>query len=199
MHLAVATYHGPRQCARDLIQDITQRVRAEEEIRRLNADLERRVAERTAEVQAKERFLRTIADVAPGVLGYWDADLRNRFANRRYIEWFGLTPETDRRPGLDRGVWPRTHRPAGASCTRCPEGRAAKFRASDDHVRRDRRLRLVRLAPDIVDGKVRGYVSAASDITEIKRAEAELIQRARDYEDLYNNAPCGYHSLDRTG
>ena len=58
---------------------------------------------------------------------------------------------------------------------------------------------LTRYVPDIVDGKVRGFVVEVSDITEFKRAQAELSQQAREYEDLYNNAPCGYHSLDKDG
>lgn len=32
-----------------------------------------------------------------------------------------------------------------------------------------------------------------------KKAEAELEKSAREIEDLYNLAPCGYHSLDRNG
>ncbi|AFZ34119.1 multi-sensor hybrid histidine kinase [Stanieria cyanosphaera PCC 7437] len=37
------------------------------------------------------------------------------------------------------------------------------------------------------------------DITERKQAEAAIAQSAREVEDLYNNAPCGYHSLDAEG
>jgi PAS domain S-box-containing protein len=37
------------------------------------------------------------------------------------------------------------------------------------------------------------------DITDRKRAEAELAQHAEQIQDLYNNAPCGYHSLDSDG
>ena len=34
-----------------------------------------------------------IVDPLPAMVGYWDAGLRNRFANRAYVEFFGLTPE----------------------------------------------------------------------------------------------------------
>jgi PAS domain S-box-containing protein len=40
-----------------ILRDVTERVRAEDEVRRLNADLERRVAERTAELEAANREL----------------------------------------------------------------------------------------------------------------------------------------------
>lgn len=43
------------------INDVTERRQAEEEIHRLNADLERRVAERTAELRAKNRELETFS------------------------------------------------------------------------------------------------------------------------------------------
>ena len=34
-----------------------------------------------------------ILDALPAMVGYWDAGLRNCFANRAYVEFFGLTPE----------------------------------------------------------------------------------------------------------
>ena len=36
-----------------------------------------------------------------------------------------------------------------------------------------------------------------SEITERKKIEVTLKQYVAEYEDLYNNAPCGYHSLDK--
>ena len=55
-------------------------------------------------------------------------------------------------------------------------------------------------------GTVRGVFAAARDITERKRAEEALQQSAHDIRqaadeihDLYNHAPCGYHSVDKDG
>lgn len=53
--------------------------------------------------------------------------------------------------------------------------------------------------PLYVDGKIIGSVTIWHDITELIRAKEELQKSAAEIEDLYENAPCGYHSLDVNG
>ena len=43
------------------------------------------------------------------------------------------------------------------------------------------------------------FVAFFENITERKRIESELREHTKELEDLYNNAPCGYHSLDANG
>lgn len=45
------------------------------------------------ELSNRERFIRTITDALPSMVGYWDKDLRCRFANHSYLMWFGKQPE----------------------------------------------------------------------------------------------------------
>jgi PAS domain S-box-containing protein len=42
-------------------------------------------------------------------------------------------------------------------------------------------------------------VGTTQDITEQQLARNELLESAQQIEDLYNHAPCGYHSLDKSG
>ncbi|MCW2286535.1 PAS domain S-box-containing protein [Rhodoblastus acidophilus] len=199
VHFAVGAYQpAPRQCAVTFL-DISQRVKAEAEIRLLNVDLERRVAERTAEVHAKERLLRTITDVAPGVLGYWDANLRNRFANRRYLEWFGIAPERIEGRELAEVFDPDLIALVEPHVRGVLNGEPRSFERPITRADGTTGHALTLFAPDIVDGTVRGFVVAATDITEFKRVQAELVKQAEEYTDLYNRAPCGYHSLDKNG
>ena len=43
------------------------------------------------------------------------------------------------------------------------------------------------------------FLAIIQDITERKQAETKLRKFSEKIEDLYNNAPCGYHSLDKDG
>jgi diguanylate cyclase len=45
------------------------------------------------ELTEGRRWLQTVLDHIPAMIGYWDRDLRNRMANQAYQEWFGKTPE----------------------------------------------------------------------------------------------------------
>ncbi len=83
-----------------VLQDVTQRKQAEldnaallAEIRQLNANLEERIAERTAELAQQERLFRTQAEQAPEVVWTTDSQGRVTFFNRAWYELVGGTPE----------------------------------------------------------------------------------------------------------
>jgi PAS domain S-box-containing protein len=47
--------------------------------------------------------------------------------------------------------------------------------------------------------EVTGYIGTITDITTNKQAEEALKKYADEFQELYNHAPCGYHSLDKEG
>ncbi len=49
------------------------------------------------------------------------------------------------------------------------------------------------------EGDVIGAVLVFRDVTEQRRAEQALAKSAHEIQDLYNHAPCGYHSVDAEG
>jgi PAS domain S-box-containing protein len=73
---------------------ISERKQAEAEIRRLNQDLERRIAERTAELSASEARLRTLVENAPEAIVVFDGET-GRFvsSNENALRLYGLSRE----------------------------------------------------------------------------------------------------------
>jgi PAS domain S-box-containing protein len=49
--------------------------------------------EALARSQAREQLLQRILDHMPVMIGYWDRDQTNRFSNRAYEDWLGVSPE----------------------------------------------------------------------------------------------------------
>lgn len=66
------------------------------ELLRHRRHLEQLVCERTRQLELSsqslaesQRMTRAVIDAMPGLVAYWDVELRCRFANKNYLEWFG--------------------------------------------------------------------------------------------------------------
>ena len=77
-----------------VIRDISERKRAEEEIRQLNATLEQRIEERTAQLAAKERNFRTLAENFPDNIARYDTSCRTLYINPALEKTLGCSAAT---------------------------------------------------------------------------------------------------------
>lgn len=103
------------------VADITEQKQAADKIRQLNASLELRIAERTAELTASEARLRTIVDHAPEAIVVFDGDTaRFLSSNIHAQELYGCSSEDLARLG-----------PADVSPEFQPDGRRSADAARD--------------------------------------------------------------------
>jgi PAS domain S-box-containing protein len=92
--LATALPLGDRLLHVVVPRDITERKRAEAEVRELNATLERRITERTAELADSEARLRTLLEHAPDAIVVFDGRTgRFQFGNAHACQLYGRAPE----------------------------------------------------------------------------------------------------------
>ena len=71
--------------------DVTERKRAEEEIKKLNEDLEERVEDRTRELQKSEALFRAVVNHSPTKIHIKDMDGRYTLINREAGKLYGVT------------------------------------------------------------------------------------------------------------
>ncbi len=136
-----------------------------------------------------QRFMRSLIDVIPGMVGYWDTELRCGFANLAYRDWFGRTPEQMQGISLRELMGEQLFRQNEPFVQAALAGERQHFERCI--VRADGRSGhvWVHYIPDQVAGRVQGFFVLASDITELKQAQlqleaanAALQQRTREAE-----------------
>ncbi|HYE36572.1 transporter substrate-binding domain-containing protein [Methylocaldum sp.] len=162
--------------------DVTEMNRAKQALREANASLERRVTERTAELEAARweaeearDLLRVTMDNAPALMSYIDTDCRYRRVNKAYEQWFGHSSEQvygrHIRGVLGEAAW-LTLAPY---VERALAGERVAFEIPVPYAEGDTRWIHATYSPDRdAEGWVRGFVAHVLDITERKHAEEEL-------------------------
>ncbi|WP_300658141.1 PAS domain-containing protein [Hydrogenophaga sp.] len=165
---------------------------------------ERKAAEMA--LAAQRNFLQTVASNVPVQLAFFDRDLICRFANASYARWLDSSPDAlvgrhvsliarnqdfeEARPRLERALAGEAQRFEGERVF--PDGTV--FYANIDYT------------PYRHNGEVAGLFIQMLDITErkasedkVSRANAQLNEALSQAQALYNQAPCGYHSLNTAG
>ncbi|MFU8788605.1 MAG: PAS domain S-box protein [Methylobacter sp.] len=156
-----------------IMRDISEHKQAENEIRALNADLERRVLERTEELRRQTNYLRTMIDTLPMMAWFKDKDCRFLVVNQALAT--ACSHSVDDLIGKsDLEVWPHEQ--------------AEAYRADDAEVMATGRLKIMEesfidahdgaiwvetfKAPVVdEDGCVLGTVGIARDISERRAVE----------------------------
>ena len=174
-----------------VVQDVTERKKAElenarlfAEIRELNAGLEARIAERTAELARQEQLYRALAEQAPEVVWNTDAEGRVTFVNRAWYELVGGTPQDWLGHSGMAVIHPDDRAEVAANWVRSSEAlstytgvRRVKARDGSYHTMS------YKAAPVLDDeGRLVFWVGIDADITELKAIERALRSSNQELE-----------------
>jgi len=186
--------------------DMTAQHRMEDDLRRHRDELESVVAQRTRElVDANAtladtlRFTREIADAIPGLVTYWDKDLRCQFANRTYLRSIGL--EAAQVIGRTKAEFRGDSEPDGMTpfLLKALAGEVQRFEYNRSRDPAAPRFFQVHFQPALgPDGVVQGAYMMAFDISALKHAEAQLVRtnealaQSRDDAESANRAKSAF-------
>ncbi len=182
--------------------------RLQADMQRHSDELEAQVVERTRELSLANgtlgdtvRFGRQITDAIPGLVTYWDADLRCRFANRSYLERFERTAEQV--IGRTRAeIFGTAHEDAVIDRLRLAllgQPQVFDFQPQLAAEPEDNGFYQVHYVPARApSGAVEGVYMMAFDISALKHAETELthaneaLARSRDDAETANRAKSAF-------
>ena len=147
---------------------------------------------RTATGRGSVHELLAIIDHLPAMVAYWDGELRNRVANRAYIEWFGVTPEAMHGIHIRDLLGPALFEANRPYIEGALAGTAQEFQRTLTTTSGAVRHTQASYVPDIVGGEVRGFFVLVADITERVKAERALAHSAEEYRSLVRSLPGGF-------
>lgn len=148
---------------------------------RLPADLPR----------ASREDLQAVLDGIPALVAYWDRDLRNRMANRAYIEVFGTDPERVRGMHISEVVGADLYAKNLPYIERALAGEEQLFDREIPDPSGTVLYTQASYIPDVVDGEVRGFFVLVTDISARRQAEQRLEVAERRFRTMFDASPIG--------
>ncbi len=165
---------------------------------------ERKAAENA--LAAQRNFLQAITNSVPVQLAFFDRDLICRFANASYARW--VRGDTDKLMNrhLREIARPQDFESAQAHLRAALAGEIQRFEGERAFPDGHRFYASIEYTPYWQDGQVQGIIIQMIDISErkasedrVNQANLQLNEALQQAQALYNQAPCGYHSLDVQG
>ena len=142
---------------------------------------------------------RTMLDLMPGLVAYFDRDLRYRYANATYATWRGIAPDQivgrHCRDIVGEGNFPTVLPKLREALAGIPV--TYEYGLFDgNHARRVQGS----YVPDVADdGTVRGVVVLVTDISVRRDLEEKIAETERMFNDAFEHAPVGIAVADAAG
>jgi PAS domain S-box-containing protein len=166
-------------------------------------EAENRRARKKAEeaLRLSEHQYSTLAKASPVGLFRTDAEGHCLYVNERWCVIAGMTPEEALGEGWNQAIHPDDRARVftewyESAQQRLPFQSEYRFRRPDGVTTWVFGQSVAQILPS---GEATGYIGTVTDITTSKQAEEALQKYADEFQELYNHAPCGYHSLDKEG
>jgi len=133
-------------------------------------------AESESEASLKnEQLIRTIVNSTPNMMGYWGRDLRCRYANKAFSEWFGMPPEDVIGIRFQDLVSEQLYALNEPHIRAVLAGEPQRFERTLNKADGSVGHIIGNYIPDFeADGTVQGFSIQASEITVLKEVEAKL-------------------------
>jgi PAS domain S-box-containing protein len=172
---AITNAHGVITGIALTIRDTSAARAAERSLRELTGELEQQVSERTAMHAEAHRDLETILDALPSMIGYWDHNLINRFANRAYRDWYRNAHDPlvgcCLRDLLDGTIYLRHREEIDGALAGETQRFELEVAVPNGH---GSRHLFVHYLPNRINGKVEGFYALIHDISEVKAAQRQV-------------------------
>ncbi|WP_024334259.1 PAS domain-containing protein [Desulfotignum balticum] len=121
------------------------------------------------------QFIRSIIENIPNMIGYWDRDLRCRYANNAYGKWFGKSPEKIIGIFFRDLTGERLFALNEPHIRRVLAGEPQRFERTLNKAGGGVGHIIGHYIPNFdADGTVKGFVTQASEVTFLKETEAKL-------------------------
>jgi PAS domain S-box-containing protein len=165
---------------------------------------ERKAAEQA--LDAQRTFLQTITNSVPVQLAFFDSALICHFANASYARWRGGDPVQLVGKHLSEIARPQDYEASRDRLAAALRGVPQNFEGERAFPDGHHFYASVEYTPYVHDGQVHGLFIQMLDITErkasedrVQQANQQLSAALEQAQALYNQAPCGYHSLNQDG
>ncbi len=150
----------------------------------------------------EDPFREGIAYHVPSMLGYWDSQLRCRFANRAYERWFEAAPGSLVGTRLQDLLDAKTFALNEPFARGALAGQEQAFERLVRSPGGEKRHILAHYIPDLLDGQVVGFMVEVTDVTPLKEIEAALRAEVAEHQralDLLRRSEAGMREAQRLG
>lgn len=129
-----------------------------------------------AQLEAARHDMGTILDNLPSMVVYWDRHLRNRFANKAYLDWVGMSQDQIRGARIQDLIPAEAFDVARPHLERALQGHKETYERTIRQPSGEVRHVAISCVPDLDGAATQGILVQIDDLTERKRMEDVLFE-----------------------